>query len=86
VGRQISSTSVFNNPSILLKVFSGSDSDKVQCILARSNQFVHDVQLLSYCCIRVWCAMSVIADIKSGKLSADIDAIVANMNPVTFGS
>jgi hypothetical protein len=30
--------------------------------------------------------MGVVADIKSGKLSADIDAIVADMNPVTFRS
>jgi len=30
--------------------------------------------------------MRVISDIKSGKLSADINAIVADMNPITFGS
>jgi hypothetical protein len=30
--------------------------------------------------------MRVIADIKSGKLFADVDAMVANMGSVTFGS
>jgi hypothetical protein len=30
--------------------------------------------------------MRVIADIKSSKLSPDIDAIVADMNPIAFGS
>jgi len=30
--------------------------------------------------------MGVISDIKSGKLSADINAIVADMNPVSFDS
>jgi len=30
--------------------------------------------------------MRVIGNIKSGKLSADVNAIVANVNPITFGS
>jgi hypothetical protein len=30
--------------------------------------------------------MGVIADIKSGKLSAGVDAIIANMNPITVWS
>jgi len=71
---------------MLSKAFKGSGSDSVQCVPARSNQFVREVQLLSYFCIRVWGSVRVISDIKSGKLSADINAIVANMDPTTFGS
>jgi len=66
--------------------FKGSGSDKVQGVPARSNQSIREVQLLSYFCIRIWRSMRVIADIKSGKLSADVEAIVANLNPVAFGS
>ena len=71
---------------MLSKAFSGSGSDKVQEVPARSNQFVQEVQLLSYFCIRIWRSVGVISDIKSGRLSADINAIVADVNPVTFGS
>ena len=82
----MSSTSVFNSPSILSKAFSGSSSDKVQCVQARSNQFVREVQLLSYFCIPIRRSMGKVSDIKSGKLSADINAIVADMNPIAFRS
>jgi len=71
---------------MLSKAFKGSGSDSVQCVPARSNQFVREVQLLSYLCIRVWGSVRVISDIKSGKLSADINAIVANVDPTTFVS
>jgi hypothetical protein len=71
---------------MLSKAFKGSGSDELQDVPARSNQFVREVQLLSYFCIRIWRLMGVVSDIKSGKLSADIDAIVTNMNPVAFGS
>jgi len=36
-GRQICSTSMSDNPSMLLKAFRGSGLDKVQCVPARSN-------------------------------------------------
>jgi len=71
---------------MLSKAFKGSGSDSVQCVPARSNQFVQEVQSLSYFCIRVWGSVRVSLDIKSGKLSANINAIVANMDPTTFGS
>jgi len=63
-----SSTSIFNNPSKLSKAFNGSGSDNEQYLLARSNQFVQDVQLLSFFCIQIWGSMYLRMDIKSGKL------------------
>jgi hypothetical protein len=71
---------------MLSKAFKGSGLDRVQCFPARSHQFVRDVQLLSYFYIRIRRSMGVVSDIKSGKLSADIDAIVANVNPGVTGS
>jgi hypothetical protein len=53
-GRHISSTSVFSSPLILSKVFKGLGSDKEQCVPARSNQFIREVELVSYLCIRIW--------------------------------
>jgi len=53
-GREVSSISMFNNPSMLSKAFNGSGSDSVQCVPARSNQFVREVQLLEYFSIRIW--------------------------------
>ena len=50
-GESRSSTSVFDNPSMLSKAFNGSGSDKEQKVPARSNQVVLDLQLLSYFCI-----------------------------------
>ena len=82
----MSSTSMINSPSILSKAFKGSGSDKVQGVPERSNQFVREVQVLSYFCFRIWWSVKVIADIKCGTLSADVDAIIANMNPKAFGS
>jgi hypothetical protein len=71
---------------MLSKAFRGSGLDNVRDVPAMSNQFVRDMQLLSYLCIRIWRSMGVVIEIISGKLSADIDAIIANMNPVAFGS
>jgi hypothetical protein len=82
----MSSTSIVNSSPMLSKAFRGSGSDKMQDIPARSNQFVRDVQLLSYFYIRIWRSVGVVMDIKSGKLSAGVDAIVADMDPVAFGS
>jgi hypothetical protein len=82
----ISSTSVFDNALTLSKVFRGWGSDKVQCVPARLNQFFRDVQVLSYICIRIRSSMGGISDMKSGTLSANINAIVANVDPVTFRS
>jgi len=76
-----SSTSVFNNPSMLSKVFKGSGSEKEQSVPARSNQFVWEVQLLSYSHIRIWGSMCVLADMKSGKSWKLVNAIIENVNP-----
>jgi len=75
-----SSTSVFNNPAMLSKAFKGSGSDKEHSVPARSNQFARQVQLLSYCPIRLWGSMWVLADIVSGNSWKLVNAIVANVN------
>jgi len=76
-----SSTSVFINPSILSKAFKGSGSESELWVPARSNQFVREVQWLSYSHIRIWGSMWVLADIKSGKSWKLVNANVANVNP-----
>jgi hypothetical protein len=45
-----------------------------------------DVQLRSDFCIHIWRLMCVVADVKCGKLLADIHTIIANVNQVAVRS
>ena len=53
---------------VLSKAFSGSGSKTRQGVPAKSNQFVRELQFLSYWSIRIWRSVQIRTDIKSSKL------------------
>jgi hypothetical protein len=84
--RGSSSKDAVSIASILSTAFNGFGSKTRQGIPARSNQFIREVQLLSYWCIRIWRSMGVLTDFKSGMSKKFVDAIVANMYQPRFGA
>jgi len=80
------SEAVWKISAILSTAFKGSGSEKGKNIAARSNEVIQKVQLLSYLYIRIWWLMWTISDIKSGKLSSDVNTTVASMNSIFVGS